>query len=97
MAHDAGPVSARVPRSILSLLIRFRWKSGDADSGMAFMSYIEADEERRDLLDDAGVLEFASVDGTHARNLRREFARQLSGVGIIAADYDVAVERRVSI
>jgi hypothetical protein len=64
---------------------------------MAFVSDIQADEERGDLLHDARVLESAPVDSSDAGNLCCEFARELRCVGIIAADDDVAVERRVSI
>src|SRR5229473_4626149 len=48
------------------LEICFRRQTRDADSGMAFVADVQADEERGDLLEDAGVLQFAAVDGADA-------------------------------
>jgi len=54
-----------------------------------------ADEQCGDLLDDACVFKFAAVDAAYAGNFCREFAGELRGVGIVAANNDVAVERGI--
>src|ERR1700722_1954842 len=72
------------------------WQAGDADSGVAFVAEVHADEQSGNLLDDAGVFEFAAVDTADPGNFCCQFAGKLRGVGIVTADYDVAVERRVS-
>src|SRR5580692_1175869 len=79
------------------LPVRLRRQTGDADSGVAFVANVESDEQRGNLFDDAGVFEFAAVDGADAGDFRGEFAGELRCVGIVAADDDVAVERIVSI
>src|ERR1039457_936008 len=71
------------------------WESGDADSGVAFVAEVHADEQGGDQLDDPGVFKFSAVDAADARNLCRQFAGELCGIGIVAANDDVAVERGV--
>src|ERR1017187_5918697 len=71
------------------------WESGDADSGVAFVAEVHADEQGGDLLEAAGVVELSAVDAADAGNLCRQFAGELRGVGIIAGNDDVAVERGV--
>ena len=80
-----------------ALTICRRRQAGDADSGVAFVADVHADEQRGDLLDDAGVFEWTAIDGADAGNLCCQFAGELRGVGIVAADDDVAVERSVAV
>src|ERR1700722_9394729 len=80
-----------------SLTIRLRREACDANSGVAFVADIEADEQGGDLLDNARIFQFAAVDGADAGNFCGEIAGELSGVGIVATDNDVAVERIVSV
>src|SRR5579864_3766191 len=72
-----------------------RWQAGDADSGVAFVAEVHANQQGGDLLDDVGVFQFSAVDAANAGNFGRQFARELGRVGIVAANNDVAVERRV--
>ena len=53
---------------------------------MSFMPDVKADQQRGELLDDARVLQFAAINCSYARNLYREFHRDLRGVRIVAAD-----------
>ncbi len=75
--------------------VSVRWQAGDADSGVAFVAEVHADEQGGDLLNDACVFEFAAVDAADAGNLCRQFAGELPSIGIVAADDDVAVQRSV--
>ena len=61
------------------------------------MPDVQADQNRRDLLNDAGIFQLAAVDGADAGNLGGKFARQLRRIGIVTADNDIAVERYVSV
>ena len=79
------------------MAIRFRRQAGDADSGVAFVADVEADEQGGDLLEGAGVFQFAAVERAHSGDFGGERARELSGGGIVAADDDVAVDGVVSV
>src|ERR1700704_5621392 len=68
------------------------WQTRDPYSAVAFVPDVETDQQRCDLLDDAGVLEFAAIDRSHARDLRRELHRNLRGIRIIAAYDHVAID-----
>ena len=60
---------------------------------MAFVTNIQADQHRGDLLNHAGVFQLSTVESANSWNFARQFANALSGVFIVAAD-DVASERR---
>ena len=79
------------------LAISFWRQSGDADSAVAFVADVQADEQSGDLFEDAGIFQFAAIDGTHAGKFRGKSARKLCGVRIVTANDDVAVERFVSV
>src|SRR5271165_3253994 len=55
------------------LTICRRGQAGDADSGVAFVADVHADEQGGDLLDDAGVLEWPAINSADAGNLCRQF------------------------
>src|ERR1700722_7568334 len=74
------------------LAISFRRQSRNPDSSVSFVTDVQSDEQRRDLLEGAGVFQFAAVDGADAGNLRGERARELSSVRVIAANNNIAVE-----
>jgi len=78
-------------------LVSFRRQSGDADAAVALVADVQADEQGRDLLEDAGVLQFAAVDGADSGNLGSEAACELEGVGVVAADDYIAIEIFVTI
>ena len=59
------------------LFVGLRRQSGDADAAVSFVADVQADEERCDLLEDAGIFQFSAVDGSDAGNLGGEFARNL--------------------
>ena len=46
-----------------------RGQARDADAGMAFVADVHANQQGGDLLDNAGVFELASIDGSDAGNL----------------------------
>src|ERR1700730_11870070 len=58
----------RCEKPRLQLLVRFFWQACDANTGVAFVPDIEADQEGGDLLQNAGVLQLTAIDGTHAGN-----------------------------
>src|SRR5580658_4389089 len=75
-----------------------RWRQpGDADSGVALVADVHTDEQGSDLLDDAGVLQWTAINGADAGNFSRQFAGELRGIGIVAADDYVAVHGSVSV
>jgi hypothetical protein len=61
------------------------------------MSDIQTDEQSRDLFEDAGVFQFAAVDGTNPGDFAGEGACELTGASVIAAHDDVAVNCFVAI
>lgn len=66
----------------------------EADAGgVDFVADVEADQQRGDGLDDAGVFEFSAVEGTGTGDFFREFAGHALRFVIIAADEDVAIDR----
>src|SRR5712692_11518179 len=79
------------------LSIRLRRQAGDANSGVALVADVQADQQRGDLLYDAGILQFAAIDSADTGNFCCQLARDLSGVRVVAADDDIAVERGVSV
>ena len=68
-------------------LIRAVWQPRDPYSTVPFVPDVETDQQRGDLLDKARVLQLPAVNRSHARDLRREFHRNLRGIRIVAA-YD---------
>src|SRR6266446_10938364 len=74
-----------------SHIVRFGRQAGDAETGVALGADVEADEQRGDLLYDAGVFELAAIDGAHAGNFTSERADALRGRFVIAADDYVAI------
>src|ERR1700758_4564742 len=78
------------------LAVSRRRQSGDANATVALVANIQANQQSGDLLDDASIFQFSPIDRADAGNLGREFARELCGIGIIAADDDVAIQRIVA-
>src|SRR5271157_2595287 len=72
-------------------LIRAVRQPRDPYSTMSFVPDVEPDQQRGDLLDKARVLKLAAIDRSHARDLCREFHRDLRGVRIVAAYDHVAI------
>jgi hypothetical protein len=64
---------------------------------MALVPNVEADQQSRDLLYDAGVFQFAAIDGADSWNLCRKLSRELRGIGIIAAYNDVTIKWGISV
>src|SRR3984957_19376111 len=64
---------------------------------MALVSDVQTDEQSRDLFEEAGVFQFAAVDGTNSGNFASEGACELTGASVIAAHDDVAFNRFVAI
>ena len=64
---------------------------------MALISDVQTDEQSSDLFEDAGVFQFAAVDGTNSGNFAGEGACELTGASVIAAHDDVAVNCFVAI
>src|SRR6202795_632931 len=87
MSHTNGELARSRPH-----LVRAIWQPGDPNSAVAFVPDVETDQQRGDLLDDARILQLATINRSHARDLRREFHRNLRGIGIIAAYDDVAID-----
>ena len=79
------------------LLVRLRRQAGDADAAVTFVADVQANEQRGDLLEDAGILQFTAVDSPDAGNLGRERARELNRIDVVATDDDVAVEGLVAV
>src|SRR6185369_1729965 len=78
-------------------LVRFFWQAGNANAGVALVTNIEADQQRGDLFQDARVLQLSAINGAHARNFCRQRSYCHGRVGVVAADYDVAVDGSVSV
>ncbi len=78
-------------------LVRFCRQACNTNSGVAFVSDVEPNQERGDLLQDARGLQLAAVNRTYARNLRSQSSYFLGGVGVVAADDHVAVDRSIGI
>src|SRR6267378_4094033 len=66
-------------------------QTGDAYAAVSFMPDVEPDQQGRDLLDDACILQFAAVNRADARDLCCEFHGDLGCRGIIAAHDHIAV------
>ncbi len=77
--------------------VRFRRQASNADSGMALVADVQADEQGGYLFEDTGTLQFSTINGADAGKLGGERTRELSRVGIVAADDDVAIESFVSV
>ena len=93
--QPAGRRRYRDPPALL--LVRLCRQAGDANSGVAFVSDVEADQERGDLLE---MRAFSSLPPSMARTpgiLAARVAHFLSGIGIVAADDHVAVDWRIRI
>src|SRR6201997_51867 len=86
----------KAPSASFGLAVSGRRESGDANTAVAFVANVQANQQSGDLLDDARILQLSAIDRADAGNLRREFARELCGIGIIAADDDVTIERIVA-
>src|SRR5689334_19908089 len=66
-------------------------QSGDTNSGVAFVTNVEADKQGGNLFEDAGGLELAAINGADAGNFCGESADGLIGVRVVAANDYVAV------
>ena len=64
---------------------------------MTFVADVQSNQECRDLFDDVGVFELPAIDGSQSRNLAGQFTHELSGVGIIAADDHIALDRIIAV
>jgi|GEM_PF-4245707 len=62
-------IPARCGR-LRTLAIRFWRQAGDADSGVAFVADVEADQQCGDLLNGASIFQFAAVDSADSGNFR---------------------------
>src|SRR5436190_14696191 len=60
------------------------------------MANVEAYQKSGDLLDDPRILEFATVQRAHARNLARQSAHPFGGVFILAAHNHVTINRALA-
>src|SRR5260221_2804944 len=87
MWHTCGALARSRPR-----LVRAIRQARDPDSAVPFVPDIETDQQRRDLFDDACVLQLPTINRSHASDLRREFHRNLRGIRIIAAYDDIAID-----
>src|SRR5580704_564496 len=67
-----------------------RRQTGDANSGVAFVADVEADQQSCDLFYDARILQFAAVEGANPRNLFGQVANDLGSIRIITADNHIA-------
>ncbi len=54
-------------------------QAGDANSGVAFVADVQADQQRGDLLQDARIFQFAAVEGANAGNFCGQDAHDLAG------------------
>src|SRR4029077_19132296 len=82
VAHACGELARSRPH-----LVRAIWQTRDPDSAVPFVPDVETDQQCGDLLDDARILQLPTINRSHARNLRREFHRNLRSIRIITA-YD---------
>src|SRR5258708_7539896 len=87
MSHTCGALALSRPR-----LVRAIRQARDPYSAVPFVPDIETDQQRRDLFDDACVLQLPTINRSHASDLRREFHRNLRGIRIIAAYDHVAID-----
>ena len=63
---------------------------------MNFVSDIQPDQQRRHRFNDARILKLAAIDGTNSWNLRREFAGNLLGFFVVAANEYIAFDCRLA-
>jgi len=77
----------------LLVLERFLRQPGNPQPRMTFVADVQADEHGRDLLDDAGVLQLASIDRADARNLTRESPNLSASALIVTTNDDIALDR----
>src|SRR5579862_2847369 len=85
----------RLPREF-GLAVSGRRQSGDANAAVALVADVQANQQSSDLLDDARIFQLSSINRADAGNLGREFASELCGVGIVAADDNVTIKRVVA-
>src|ERR1700730_11346249 len=88
---ENGATGAPQPLASRACLVPASGQACDPYSAVPFMPDVKTDQQRGDLLDDTRILELAAINRSHARNLRREFHRNLRGIGIIAAYDHIAV------
>src|SRR5437016_14379585 len=68
-------------------------QASDADSGsMCLVTQVQTDQQRRDLLHDPGVFEFAAVHRTNTGKFPREFTGDCAGIVVVAADDHIAIK-----
>ena len=72
-----------------------RRQAGYANTGVAFVPDVQADQQRCNLLQDASVLQFAAVEGANAGNLCGQVSHDLAGIRVIAANDHITVDRAV--
>src|ERR1700682_739140 len=87
MSHTCGALPRSRPH-----LVRAIWQTRDPYSAVPFVPDVETDQQRGDLLDDARILQLPAINRSHARDLHREFYRNLRGIWIITAYDDVAID-----
>src|SRR5438105_5206345 len=87
MSHKCGALARS--RTHLERAI---WQARDSYSAVAFVPDVETDQQRGDLLDNARILQLPAINRSHARDLHREFHRDLRGIRIIAAHDHVAID-----
>src|SRR6266699_2088245 len=76
-------------------IVHFRRQASNTQARVTLEPDIEADEQSRNLLDDARVLQLAAVDRTDSWNFASELADSSSGLLIIAAHDHVAIDRGI--
>src|SRR5216683_4142272 len=64
---------------------------------MSFVSDVESNQKRGDLFQDARRFQLAAVNRAYAGNLGSQSPYFVGGVGVVAADDDIAVDRSVGI
>jgi hypothetical protein len=64
---------------------------------MSFVSNIQADQQCCDRFDNARVFQPATIKGPHAGDFPSQFARELTRLGVVTTDDNVAIERIVAI
>src|ERR1700756_419152 len=84
--------TARAWNARIRTRLLLRRQAGKADSSAVHLvTDIQPDQQRRDRLDDARVLQFAAVQRADSGNLRGQLHRQFPGVFVVAANQHVAV------
>src|SRR5713101_6565493 len=73
-------------------IVRFGWQTGDAQTGATLGADVEADQQRRDLLHDARVLQLATIERAYAWDFAGEAADALRGGFVVAAYDHVAID-----